>query len=145
MHNPIPQLTALLLFVHISFGCCLHHAHTCEMNCCAVPSSTAESCPCSDHQHDNDSPLHKDDEQSSKHGKSPCEHRCGGDKCVFNKTETSSDVLVHFSQDLARLDFAPGLTSPQVASATCATDMEARQPAGYPPLRTHLFHQILLI
>ena len=145
MQTPIPQLTALLLFMHISFGCCLHHVHTCDVNGADSPAIRVETCPCSDHQHDNDGPLQKDDEQSSEQDKSPAGHSCGGDQCVFNKTEISSDVLSQFTHDLVASDTTPEFSSPQIPSAILATAMEARHPGGYPPLRTHLIHQILLI
>ncbi|MFP6601082.1 MAG: hypothetical protein VB862_01010 [Pirellulaceae bacterium] len=145
MQTPIPQLTALLLFMHISFGCCLHHVHTCDVNGADSPAIRVETCPCSDHQHDNDGPLQKDDEQSSEQDKSPSGHSCGGDPCVFNKPETSSDVLSQFTHDLVASDITPEFSSPHIPSTILATAMEARHTGGYPPLRTHLFHQILLI
>ena len=141
MQTPIPQLTALLLFLHISFGCCWHHAHTCEEDCCDAPSMAAESCPCSDH-HQDDKPSHRQD-PAQDHSRS--EHQCSGDQCVFTKTETSSDILSPFTLNLVLLDLAPEFVSLQIASTAPNVEIESRHASGYPPLGTYLLHQILLI
>ena len=47
---PLPQFTTFLLVMHMAFGCCMHHAHACEVNCCSEPAVSAEACPCGTHR-----------------------------------------------------------------------------------------------
>ncbi|MEO8498056.1 MAG: hypothetical protein ABI614_23570, partial [Planctomycetota bacterium] len=82
MRFPLPQITTFLLLVHMAFGCCGHHAHACEVDCCSEPAAIAEACACDTHQ--NDGPA--EDSEGGDHGE---RHHCAGDHCTFVSSQSS--------------------------------------------------------
>ena len=122
-------LVALTLVVHLTMGCCLHHAHGCEdsdplaeAHHGAMPGG---QCPESDSDH-------------SPHGAQNCQ----GVKCYFilpNHTVSDSVIQPFHASFAVLLDdlFLP------VGIDSGLHD----QPAGrlLPPVRLHLANQVLLI
>ncbi len=69
-----------LVLLHATFGCCLHHAHACDVDCCDAPAATMSDCSCEEHQEDN-SPIFSSSKECSSPGHDS--HHCTGDACTF--------------------------------------------------------------
>ena len=141
MQFPVPQITTLLLLVHLGFGCCSHHTHTHANACEAI----AESGSCGFGHHGFAGITHHHDRLPLHDGSVPHQHRCDGVQCVF-----------------ARLSLAPKLSDASVVAVGSwlsavslrevgQTDSLLRhrldhfQSDAGPPLRVHLVYQVLLI
>ena len=135
-----PHITTILLIVHSALGCCLHHAHVCEANCCETPAATAEMCGCDAHHHEGD-------EQTGKppHRHEPGKHACDGKSCVFVKTEKSAHEMAMALQELAAVQIACLWQQPELIEGHFACAPAARPPAASAPVRAHLLNQVLLI
>lgn len=143
MQFPVPQITTLLLLVHLGFGCCWHHAHTwaavcCDaVDCCDATVANIGFGSCEADYHNDPHQRHKDGDRHPQH--------CEETSCVF-----------------ARLDHAPdwdGAASMAVSFwvTTASNHEEGRSDLllhrrldhflsdARPPLRVHLAYQVLLI
>ena len=129
-------LTALVV-VHTTFGCCIHHAHSCESECCDSPTPSAADCPCSGHEHGEpnipDAPTVSYD---SSHGHDS--HRCEDDPCLFFSTMSHSEFGESFGKTYVTVCHAV-TTEPQVAVAV------QRSTPIVPVTRVHLALSVLLI
>lgn len=147
MQFPIPQITILMLLVHLGVGCCWHHGHTCPVNCYDLPAATADACPCGVQNHGayassnglrcNDAPVLGD--------RGHREHPCDGGRCVFVRTDDSPDQLALFANPLCPMD----VVSPHQDLARGHRRLEAAADGSVcfacPSLRLHLLLQVLLI
>lgn len=99
------------MLVHATFGCCIHHEHSCEAGCCDTLSS-AEACPCGGHDDRDPSGVasldQPNDGEREQHSHHP--YQCEGGKCNFARTETSSDGSSPDARSIAAIS---------VALATC--------------------------
>jgi hypothetical protein len=128
-------LLSAALLIHAMFGCCWHDAHEAVAGEASHTAMAATDCGCHDH-----------DDAADGHGShAPCKGHpnCHG-LCSYLPAQKSEigkclehSLIVDFAIDahaacgsqIAALSFAPG------TNATCTP----------PPVRLHLFHQILLI
>jgi hypothetical protein len=143
---PVPQITVLFLLLHTAFGCCMHHVHTCEVNCCPAPAATAEACACGIHEHAD----HGDD--SSDHGTSTTEpanhspkHHCSGDHCTFVQSQRSPVQLGEIVADVCPLDAAVTCADVEAIRAELDRSQDQRILHAGTSLRTHLALRVLLI
>ncbi len=85
-------ILAISMMTHATLGCCFHHAHSCESNCCDLPTATASSCECGSHgdgerERPNDARVHREfrgADHSQHHG----QHECEEGSCNFRTTES---------------------------------------------------------
>jgi hypothetical protein len=125
-------LTAAVLTVHLTMGCCLHHAHACESTNCTLPATAASS----HDSHCHDSPSN--DSDHSKHGP----QKCKGEKCSFVPPSlTASHSLTQPLQGFV-ITLIEETTSPKGIVAEQNFFATGRLPL---PLRLHLANQVLLI
>ena len=133
MQSPLPQLTTILLLVHLGFGCCTHHAHACETECCAAPAASVQACPCDTHRHE-ETPVRHDDGQ----------HQCDGNPCSFIYSEPLREEIGEFAVELCSLEAAIGAAS-GLFIAHPNRNLDQRPPLAGNSLRTHLVLRVLLI
>ena len=143
-HALMPQITTTILLLHLVLGCCWHHAHGCETNCCDAPAASAAACACDAHGdghaagHDGrcgpdcGRAAHEQDRGES--------HHCDGARCGFVRAEPPTapdgDLEPDFYLFLGGADIRQ--QSAVLRFLNCAI------LAG-PPLRTHLLLGVLLI
>ena len=159
MKIPIPQLTTILLLVHMAFGCCWHHAHSCAVNCCETPSARAEVC-CDGHRHHglnsayDDRDRSDDDRRSNRHHRSesaPCDrstpdqHQCEGDRCSYVRSGRSPVEEGQVCVLIPNLDAATTAILRGNDSFVRAGNIRQGGSAERPPLRLHLRFAVLLI
>ncbi len=119
------------------FGCCWHHAHN-EL-CCEPSASeqTADAGCC--HHHPSGS-----DQQHGQPTKAPCNNpsHCRGLCTYLSVPKTQLDrVELHVPMDFAAIVPATG----EAHRAALHYPERTHESAAGPPMRLHLFHQILLI
>jgi|SRR3954471_8736468 hypothetical protein len=124
MRSVFSSFVAASLLIHAAIGCCWHHPHN-DDTCCD-DSQTSQS----------------DHGQSGDHSHAPCKDHCHGTCHYLPVQKTQLDrITIH-----TLLDFAA------VVPAACEVPFAAQLRTGRthlsaaePPVRLHLFHQILLI
>jgi len=136
-------LTASVL-VHAAFGCCLHHAHACETDCCDSPTAAASDCSCHGHDKVCESASNSSVDSLTTETEQPSrsKHECKGVKCNLGLISSSS------AQSLQSIDAPPAIfTIPDREIATTSGATYANLGKGTAPigLRPHLFLAILLI
>ncbi|MDA1049360.1 MAG: hypothetical protein O3C40_02630 [Planctomycetota bacterium] len=142
----LPQFTTFLLVMHMAFGCCMHHAHACEANCCSEPTATAEACPCGTHRHDDMTEGSVDGAghvpEGGGHGQ---RHQCAGDHCTFVQSQPAPDEVGEFVANLCPLEMVA--TEGNVVSFRSHLDRSLDQPLSVAgtSLRTHLALHVLLV
>lgn len=146
---PIPQITTVMLLVHLGLGCCWHHAHTCSLNCCNLPAVTADSCSCDAHAH-HEAPYehgqrgHGDD-ALIRNGDKPHRHHCDGDRCSFVPSERSPEQKGELRFDLCPLDIAWSPTKSELIHSRRTHGQDHSLCDDGPPVRAHLLFSVLLI
>jgi len=141
---PLPQITTFLLVVHMAFGCCVHHGHACETNCCSAPAAAAKKCPCGTHRDDSvkaESMPGVDDFAGA--GDHHERHHCTDADCTFVHSQPTADEIYEIAADVCPLD----VVAANDDSFQSELDRRLDQPhviAGI-SLRTHLALCILLI
>jgi hypothetical protein len=141
-------LTAAVL-LHATLGCCFHHAHSCEADCCDTPSKTADGCPCHSDEHRESSDVTSHDEHHSDHDRPHHDrphhgrHKCEGAECSFARTESAS---VTDSLEAGKYIAVWTLSFTCVADFSPTVSMPTR-PGNSDPgeLRRHLVLAVLLI
>ena len=139
-------LTAAVL-AHAIFGCCLHHAHSCEADCCDTASANVDACPCSGHEEPNDtvgvvSLVQPDGSDQEPFHQGP--HRCEGDKCSFARTESSPDAGSLNAGEFLDVLALPAISLERITDApAAATSFKPDAVSGTP--RRHLVLAVLLI
>ncbi len=152
MRFPVPQISICVLLVHLLVGCCWHHAHTCDVNCCNQPAATARACACSSHQ---TAERHGDDAREHGHGSTPAEsegdshpHRCAGGHCTFLRSQRLAEQEADYYSHPLPCDPA-SLTSfdvqGMIAQSTQAFTLANQICEDGPPIRRHLLLNILVI
>ena len=133
MRTVFASLLSVLLVVHAAVGCCWYCAH--PESCQSCRQTTDSHCSGCCHRHDG--PQHK-----GSHG--PCKSRSGCQGlCTYLPAQKVQigRLLVQAPMDFAVIDSAVS-HSPALAELSINV---ARQRLFEPPVRLHLFHQILLI
>lgn len=140
---PVPQITTFLLLLHMAFGCCMHHAHTCEVNCCPEPTAVAEACACGTHEEaDHEGESANEDAEPANH---PAKHHCSGDHCTFVQSQPSPEQMGEFVADFCPIEAV--VTTDDVDEFRSQLDRSQDQHilhAGT-SLRSHLALRVLLI
>ena len=84
MRSPLPQLTTVLLLVHLGLGCCLHHSHACEMGSYELETAGAEGCEHHRHSPNTAKPQKECDAPPVGIGREGHHsHECSGQDCTF--------------------------------------------------------------
>jgi hypothetical protein len=129
------MFTAVAFLVHLIVGCCAHHAHACGVkgHCIPTPGAASPIEPCPDHS---GSPA--DQGQPGSHG-------CQGVSCSFIRTANDS-----LSGPLLQIYPIPVVPWSDVGNLLSGNSFLGQflafSPDGpSPPVRRHLFLQILLI
>ncbi|MCA9124150.1 MAG: hypothetical protein H6822_02190 [Planctomycetaceae bacterium] len=92
MHRFFTFILAAVVLVHATFGCCIHHAHSCEVDCCDSPAATAAACPCDGHNHEEESGAGSW-ELARHSGHDNDSHRCEAEQCTLVAPEPSDNDL----------------------------------------------------
>jgi hypothetical protein len=139
MRAVFSSLVATALLIHAVMGCCWHHAHDAL---CSIRSSAEQALETGCCHHDQGE---HGDQQQGQPSHAPCRghsHCCQGLCTYLPAQKTQLDTL----QSHVPLDFAA------IVQATCDAHVSAlfhiertHETAAGPPLRLHLYHQILLI
>lgn len=91
---------AAVVMMHTALGCCVHHAHSCEVDCCDAPAPTAASCPCDGHDHEEEGePAASEFTGNSTHDRDS--HRCEGEACTLAALDRTDSDLDDGSQPVA--------------------------------------------
>lgn len=146
MQSHLPQLTTVLLLIHLGFGCCFHHAHACEAECCPTPVAASEACPCRTHEHDEDSVNYgstlDDFADGGHHGE---QHHCAGEQCTFIALQPSLELTGEFVAN----SFALKVIAAGDEASSCRNyldrNLDRLLPIAGPSLRTHLALRVLLV
>ncbi len=138
MRFPLPQITTFLLLVHMAFGCCGHHAHACEVDCCSEPAAIAEACACDTHQHDGPA----EDSEGGDHGE---RHHCAGDHCTFVCSQSSPVQTGEFALDVCAREFVFTDINVDLLRSHLDRSFDQRISLAGISLRTHLALHVLLI
>lgn len=146
MRSLVTLITAAAFMLHFTLGCCAHHAHAAEGTLCPGHATTsAHEHDCHGHEnhdqdgHDQEPPESGD--QSTNDSECP-EGDCHDGECAFMaaaKTVIAKDTFVSalplfFAEPARHVSI-----SPLVAAVISSDGLFA------PPVRTHLFNQVLLI
>ncbi|HEX4413249.1 MAG TPA: hypothetical protein VH107_06445 [Lacipirellulaceae bacterium] len=130
MRALLSSLVAMSLLIHAAIGCCWHHVHT--DSCCE--DSRFEQSTDSDGDHPCD--------QHDGHSHGPCKDHCQGTCHYLPVQKTQIDTQVALSP----FDFFA------IAPPTCDVQLFVQhhaecthESAAGPPVRLHLFQQLLLI
>ena len=130
MRFVISLTTAIAFLAHAILGCCAHHVHAAEETTCSQHEAVQ-----SGHYHAAESPK-----DSPKDSPCPAE-RCNGSHCVFmaaGKVELAKVTTVAL---------LPVSTSDSIAHFRDPLGTTVIDTGGLiePPVRLHLFNQVLLI
>ena len=143
---PLPQFTTFLLVMHMAIGCCMHHAHACEVNCCSEPAASAGACACGTHRHNEMAEVSQEgvghDAEGDGHGD---QHQCAGDHCTFLHGQPAPDEVGEFVADHCPLEIVAA--DGNAVSFRAHLDRSRDQPLSVAgaSLRTHLALHVLLI
>lgn len=146
MRSALPQITTILLLLHMGFGCCFHHVHACAWDSCVGDHTPASDC--NDHDH---SPV-VDANSLAEHDSSHCichdehhAHECSGEDCTFVAARSRLVNCVEEAKRLAPLmDQCISGTRVQLRSTRPANSLVA-DPARLASLRAHLALQVMLL
>lgn len=127
MQSLVSLFTAAVLLAHAVLGCCWHHAHADEHGPDPAIELTATCC-CHPEQPEQD--------------QAPCESQCEG-TCVYLE---SARVDFDLSAQAAAIDAIIDAQSLAVAGDSVSPNYVATSESRIgPPVRLHLFEQVLLI
>lgn len=138
MRSIVSLITASALLLHMWLGCCAHHAHAAEERPCALHSGS-EAAVGHDHCHGHEHPAPRSD--SPHHPGGPSDD-CHESHCTFlvaGKTIVVLDSLISPLPELA-IDAHVAQAASSSIHSICETDDHLR-----PPVRLHLYYQVLLI
>lgn len=149
MLPPMQCLTNVILIasmvVHAIFGCCIHHEHSCEADCCDTLSS-AEACSCGgpdDCDPSDVATLDQPDDGEREHSQH-APHQCEGGKCNFARTETSSDGDSLDARSIAAISVSHATCVVLIADRPVKATFFEPFPAFLAP-RRHLVLAVFLI
>jgi hypothetical protein len=134
MSRLVQRIAFSSVLVHMTFGCCVHHAHGEAVRHCDKPDVVS----CFPHEHCDSCAYRSSEQGESDH------HGCGELSCVFVRPERrvgprlvpppTLHALASSTSASFRLSPRHGLDIPDLGSVFCCL-----------PVRLHLLNQILLI
>ena len=133
MRVTIGPLMLASFFVHVLFGCCLHHMDGSECDAATTVAATASDCG----HHHQDQPGQNSDERRCPHDS------CRGCECVFTRVETESDGQSWAGASLAAL-LAEGCKL-NLPSGDGNLTIRSRHGASPVTVGLHLLHQRFLL
>lgn len=146
MQSVLPQLTTVLLLIHMGFGCCFHHTHTCDASDCTPESSHDSSCH-DHHPSSADSAGRGVCQASSVRGRHDehHSHECSDEACTF--VVTRSRVANGIEEVRGALSsMTPGLSGADTATReTLVAGNLGVAHTRSPSPRAHLKLQVLLL
>ena len=148
MQFPVPQITALLLLVHLGFGCCWHHPHTwTAVRCDAVSCDGVDRCHATvaNTGHGSSEANHHDDPHQRHEGGEQHPQHCEGTSCVFARLDHVpewDDAVWTAVSSWVRTAWNP--QDDVISSHVCRT-LDHGMCDKPVPLRAHLVYQVLLI
>ena len=143
---PLPQITTFLLLLHLAFGCCMHHTHACESDCCSTPIAQAESCPCGTHQHNQVPALSGNDlKDLAERDHDAEQHQCIGDSCTFVHSQPSPEQIGEVTADIHPLEVITADSDAGTCRSQMGGNLDQPLPIAGSSLRTHLALRVLLI
>ena len=149
MRQLLSSILTVSVMCHATFGCCVHHSHSCESNCCDEPAVMASSCGCESHAHDEMTLSDEFDTTEQQHSRQHENHDCEGECCTFPSPEESCRLSgLENSQNLPLLYALDLSTLDSAASSTLLRRNLFQQVALYKlgsRLRLHLVIDVLLI
>lgn len=92
MHRPFTFFLAALVLMHATVGCCVHHAHSCEVDCCELPAATAVACHCDGHSHEKDNGPGASLELANHSNHNRDSHDCEAAPCSFVASRSADKV-----------------------------------------------------
>jgi hypothetical protein len=131
MHAVLSSLTAALLFIHATFGCCWHHAHWCAQRSACIVAAEPEGC-C---EH------HRSSAPGEQEKPCDCNVECEG-TCTYLPPEKMQIEAPWVVASVDLVATAPALAEALVVSTSGSDSGDIAHAA--PPLRLHLLHQLLL-
>jgi hypothetical protein len=132
MFRIVRCLTAVMLAVHVTVGCCAHHVHACEDQGHCPPGGGGTSPDGQCHA------GHSSPAEHAHHGP----HDCQGSKCSFIVTsQTAGNAFVQLSQ----VFFVPLLDDLSSLPGICCGQHFLPTGRLLLPVRLHLANQVLLI
>ena len=132
---------AAIVLMHATLGCCVHHAHSCEVDCCGTPAATSADCPCNEQDVASDASVSGLTSDSS-HGHDA--HRCEGDACAgIVATSSDDDVIDILSQPVAIACWVARPAGLVTGETVVSLTAPSRAPSLAP--RLHLALAVLLI
>ncbi len=148
MRTIITLIAAAAFVLHLTLGCCAHHAHAVEGSVCSEHASTVHhNHGCKGHGGNSHSHgSHDHDSQPPADGPADEEcpgHHCNAGHCAFmaaGKTVIAKDTYLA----VLPLFVAAPLTHVSISPRISATISNSGRLIA-PPVRTHLFNQVLLI
>ncbi|HJN09151.1 MAG TPA: hypothetical protein QF564_10710 [Pirellulaceae bacterium] len=141
------HLATYLLLIHMVLGCCFHHAHACELECCPEPVANDQTCDCSAH----DALDQTAAELAGIVGDLPADrrdhhqHQCEGDQCRFVVVERTSEQGRKLNVGVRSLSLAiTGHGFDAVGKTIIPGTVYSHSKSGF-SLREHLRLRVLLI
>lgn len=136
MRNLVTLISTASLMIHVIFGCCTHHVHGSEQPRLVALLTESHECH-SHHHHGSEVP------DSSTPADSPCsESQCGVLDCVFTCSAKSNQQQ---NTQWEILDLATFISPGELIEGPSQTLRIRVDGPIQPPVRLHLFNQILLI
>lgn len=132
------SIVAVSLLIHAAFGCCWHHVHDAAKGAVCCDSI---ACGCA-REHAPQVGAGRSHTSELPHAPSNERPRCQGTCQYLPGQKTQLDTLSQLS--LLDLAIVASATNDVAFAAVTHSELSLDGPAQ-PPLRLHLFHQILLI
>ena len=135
MYRLVRALALAAVLVHITFGCCVHHAHAESVlgdgECAAGAGGCGE-----EHGDDHD--------RACPHRQEPSRGCCDRQPCSFVRPEVGGVLGVSIERHL--LSVAASLTGTAGAASRSTIDaIDLRRVVRSEPVRLHLLNQVLLV
>ena len=156
------HLATYLLLIHMVLGCCFHHAHACESECCPEPAAVSHSCDC----HDNGVPEMGTPELAvselavselavselagnvgdlPQDGRDHHQHQCEGDQCRFVGVARASEQDHELNVHIRSLSLAVASHGSDAVGKTTVPGFDNSHSISGFSLRAHLRLRVLLI
>jgi len=137
-----------LLLIHMMLGCCLHHAHACERECCPEPEAISLACDCNSHDIDVIRPASElagivGDLPQDRHDNH--QHQCEGDQCRFVGGERTSTHDHKLTVDMRSISLAMFSHGSNGTGKTIVPGFDHSDSISGFSLRAHLRLRVLLI
>ena len=158
MPSPLPQLTTILLLVHLGLGCCLHHSHACDFGDCASNDCELETGYGDGWKTHCHSPIghltHKIPAGEVPLGER-CEppvgttherehsHQCSKGDCIFIADRTRVVSKIEASRHFSSRAFPVFVHAATFSCDRLSTNAAVRSLAGHSLPRTHLALRVL--